>query len=300
MTPRRSVLIAALALAAPAPLLAQSTFSLFVPTREEIATRMIELAQLKKGDVVTDLGAGDGRLVIWSAKGNAGVTGFGVDINPQLVREASARAWMEGVGDRVKFLHQNVFDADIAKVDVIYIWLFPELMRLLRNKLLAEAKPGTRIVSQMFDFGPWQADAVDREQSSVRMWVVPARIAGNWNWDLQVKGAKRVRYAAVMEQVFQRGDAVVRVENARRAVREIRIDGPKISFLVTLPLPGLGDPKEHEFIGTVKGDVIEGKARIFGPFKAEADERVVDEYPWRAVRSAKTSYFDHTGTGPIR
>jgi len=279
---------------------AQAMFSLFVGTREEIAERMINLAKLKKSDVVVDLGAGDGRLVIGSAKSNPGVTGFGVDLNPKLVQEANARAFVEGVGSQVTFLQKNVFDTDLSKVDVIYMWLFPELQRLLRPKILAEAKPGTRVVTQMFDMGAWQADAVDTEQASVRLWVVPANIAGNWSWDLKLPGMKKNTYTAIIEQAFQNADAAVRVGNTRRAVREFKINGDQLTFTLNMPLPGVQGSQEHEFIGTAKGNVIEGRVRIHHPIKGDNEKYDVTEFPWRATRSARTAYFNPTGLEPVR
>ena len=284
-----------LVLLMPGVSMAQAMFSLFVGTREEIADRMISLAAPKLGEVVVDLGAGDGRLVIGSAKAQAGVTGFGVDLDPKLVREATARAWVAGVSDRVKFLNQNVFDADLRKVDVIYMWLFPELQLLLRNKIMAEARPGTRIVTQMFDMGPWQPDAVDSEQQSVRMWIVPANIAGNWNWELTLPGSGKNRYAGIIDQRFQQADAVVRVGKVRRATREFKVNGDQITFTLNIPLPRLEGSQEHEFIGKVKGNVIEGKVRMHRAVKGDSEKFDVSEYPWRATRSAKTRYFDPTG-----
>ena len=284
-----------LVLMAPGAAMAQAMFSLFVGTRSEVADRMIELAGLKAGDVVVDLGAGDGRLVIGSAKAKAGVTGFGAELDPKLVREATARAWVEGVSDRVKFLNQNVFDTDLRRVDVIYMWLFPELQRLLRNKIMVEARPGTRIVTQMFDMGTWQADAVDAEQQSVRMWIVPANIAGNWNWDLALPGTGKNTYASIIDQNFQQADAVVRVGKIRRATREFKVNGTQISFTLNIPLPGLAGSQEHEFIGRVIGNVIEGKVRMHRPVKGDSEKFDVTEYPWRATRSSKTTYFNPTG-----
>lgn len=285
---------------APATATAQAMFSLFVGTREEVAARMVDLAKLKKGDVVADLGAGDGRLVITSAKSNPGVTGFGVDLNPKLVMEANARAWVEGVDKQVKFTQQNVFDADLSKVDVIYMWLFPELQRLLRPKIMNEARPGTRIVTQMFDMGTWQADAVDSEQASVRMWIVPAKVAGNWSWDLKLPGVKKNTYTAIIDQAFQNADAVVRVGNTRRATREFKVVGDQITFTLNMPLPGMEGSQEHEFIGKVKGSVIEGKVRMHNPVRGDSEKFNITEYPWRATRSATTTYFKPTGIEPVR
>lgn len=289
-----------LLLSIPASAMAQAMFSLWVGSREEVVSRMIALAKLKAGDVVTDLGAGDGRLVIGSALANPKVTGFGVDINPQLVREASGRAYVSGVGDRVKFLHQNVFDADLSKVDVIYMWLFPELMRLLRDKVLLEARPGTRIVSQMFDMGSWQADAVDSEQASVRMWIVPAKIAGNWTWELALPGGKKNTYTAIFDQKFQHADAVVRVDTVRRQIREFKLDGDQFTFQLSMPLPGMEGSQDHEFTGRVKGNVMEGKVKWQRPVRGDSETFNSTEIPWKAVRTPTTTYFKPTGVEGLR
>ena len=207
-------LLLAMATLLPGAATAQAMFSLFVGTKDEIAARMIALAAPRAGETVIDLGAGDGRLVIASAKLDPGIRGVGVDLNSQLVNEAKAKAQVEGVADRTTFLQQNVFDADLSKVDVIYMWLFPELQRLLRPKILREARPGTRIVTQMFDMGTWQPDKTDDQADSVRLWIVPADVAGYWSWTLTLPDGRKAKYDAIVEQVF-------------REIRAFRIyDGP--------------------------------------------------------------------------
>jgi SAM-dependent methyltransferase len=286
-------------LAAPSAALAQAMFSLWVGSREEVVARMIVLADLKPGEVVTDLGAGDGRLVIGSALANPKVTGFGVDIDAKLVREATARAWLAGVHDRVKFHHQNVFDADLSRVNVIYMWLFPEMMRLLRNKIMLEARPGTRIVSQLFDMGDWKPDAVDSEQATVRMWVVPARIEGNWRWELALPGQKKSRFDAILDQTFQYADGVVRVGTVRRQIREFKLNGDQLTFVLQVPMSGQTGNQELEFSGRVKGDVIEGRAKWLRPVRGDSEAYTATEMPWRATRTTATTYFKPTGVdGP--
>jgi len=112
-------------------------FSPFVGSAPENVERMLKLAKLRDGDVVADLGSGDGRIVIGAAKLNPTVRGWGVDIDAKLVKESNESAESEGVAGRVRFFRRNVFDADLRNVDVIFMWLFPELQRLLRTKLIA-------------------------------------------------------------------------------------------------------------------------------------------------------------------
>jgi len=273
---------------------AQAMFSLFVATKDEIAERMIALADPKPGETVIDLGAGDGRLVIRSAKERPGVKGIGVDLDAKLVGDAIAIAAAEGVADRTRFLQQNVFDADLSKVDVIYMWLFPELIRLLRPKILREARPGTRVVMQMFDLGNWQWDKTDEQQESVRLWVVPANVNGNWRWTLTLPNGKRASYAAIVEQQFQQGDAAVRVGKDRRATRMFSVRGDQVTFSLTIPVPGLPN-QDHDFTGKVRGNVITGTVKLRSDYDPETNNYKYIELPWRAERTAKTTYFEPTG-----
>ena len=285
----------------PATASAQAMFSLFVGTKDEIAARMLALADPKPGETVVDLGAGDGRLVIRSVKERPGVKGYGVDLDAKLVGEANANAAAADVADRAKFLQQNVFDADLSKVDVIYMWLFPELQRLLRPKLLAEARPGTRIVTQMFDMGNWQPDKTDDQAETVRLWIVPANVGGNWNWTLKLpygkNSGKTTNYVAIIEQAFQQADAAVRVGKDRRATRLFNLRGDQVSFSITIPVPGMPSnaPLDHDFSGTVRGNVMEGKVRLRGEYDAKTNEYAYTEMPWRATRSPRTTYFAPTG-----
>ena len=282
----------------PATASAQAMFSLFVGTKDEIAARMIALSDPKPGETVVDLGSGDGRLVIRAVKERPGVKGFGVDLDAKLVGEANANAFLAEVGDRAKFMQKNVFDADLSKVDVIYMWLFPELQRLLRPKILREARPGTRIVTQMFDMGTWQPDKTDEQAETVRLWIVPADIGGNWSWTLKLpmgsnKG-KTVKYDAIVDQVFQQVDAAVRVGKDRRGTRMFTLRGDQVAFSMTIPVPGLNN-QDHDFSGKVRGNVMEGKVRLRGEYDAKTNEYAYTEMPWRATRSPRTTYFAPTG-----
>src|SRR5918998_2133219 len=193
MTTRRSFLSLVTAATAWHGLVAraQERFSPFVGSNPENVRRMVELAAPRSGETVIDLGSGDGRIVFAALEGRAGVRGLGVDINPELVKNSNAEAKAKGLADRVRFMHQNAFDADLGKVDVIFMWLFPELMRLLRPKILAQARAGTRVVTATWDLGSWQPDAIDDQGGAlpaIRKWIVPARVEGGWDWDLALGG----------------------------------------------------------------------------------------------------------------
>ena len=129
----------------------------YVPTTDEAVQVMLKLADVKKADVIYDLGCGDGRIIIAAAK-NYGARGVGIDINPQRIQEAKENAKKAGVENLVRFEENDLFKADIHDATVVTLFLLPTVNLRLRPKLLQELKPGTRIVSNTFDMGDWKAD----------------------------------------------------------------------------------------------------------------------------------------------
>jgi SAM-dependent methyltransferase len=155
----------------------------FVPTTDEAVLAMLKLADVKKTDVVYDLGCGDGRIVITAAK-NLGARGVGIDINPVRIGEAKANAKRAGVENMVRFEENDLFQADIHEASVVTLFLLPEVNLKLRPKLIQDLKPGTRIVSNTFDMGDWKADKEaivgnPDEQTYLShrlyLWIVPPR-----------------------------------------------------------------------------------------------------------------------------
>ncbi|HUG76415.1 MAG TPA: class I SAM-dependent methyltransferase, partial [Burkholderiales bacterium] len=129
----------------------------FVPTDQKVVEKMLELARVGPRDIVYDLGSGDGRIVIAAAK--KGARGVGVDIDPQRIEEARENARAAGVEDRVRFVQGDLFKADIGDATVVTLYLLSTVNQRLRPKLLAELRPGTRIVSHAFDMGDWHPQA---------------------------------------------------------------------------------------------------------------------------------------------
>jgi SAM-dependent methyltransferase len=155
-----------------APLAAQRGDVPYVPTPTEVVDTMLKLGEVKSGDVLYDLGCGDGRIVITAAQ-KFGARGTGVDINPERIKEAEENARQAGVTDRVKFLEKNLFDADIHDATVVTLYLLPDVNMRLRPKLLKDLKVGTRIVSHQFDMGDWKPDKqVEVGWRVVYLWTV--------------------------------------------------------------------------------------------------------------------------------
>ena len=272
---------------------AQERFSIFVGSDPSNVERMLRLAQLRDDDLVTDLGSGDGRIVIGAALKNANLHGIGVDIDPKLVAEAGAAAKEKGVAERVQFVRQNAFDADLSKVSVIFMWLWPEIQIMLRPKILAEARPGTRVVTNVWDLGSWQPDEVDQDGPPVSLWIVPARVEGYWSWDLTVNGVRHA-FGSILEQRFQRAEGFTRVGNRRAVFKEVKLRGDDITIALDMTLDGAGYTR-HEFSGKVRGDVIEGSVRLTLPVTKERPQEQVVVLPWQAKRAVSTSYLAPTG-----
>lgn len=147
----------------------------YVPTKEEVVEVMLKLGEVDRSDVVYDLGSGDGRLPITAAK-KYGARGFGVDIDPNRVREARENAQEAGVLDKVRFVQGDLFQTDIREATVVTLYLLPSVNLRLRPKLLSELKPGTKVVSHNYDMGDWKPEqTVNVGNHVVYVWTVPER-----------------------------------------------------------------------------------------------------------------------------
>lgn len=169
-------------LACGATLLAQEEPSLdvpFVPTPESVVDEMLRLANIKKDDVLYDLGSGDGRIVITAAK-RYGIHGVGIDLNPERIREAQANAKTAGVASLVTFKLMDLFKADISRATVVTMYLLPSVNLKLKPKLFRELKPGTRLISHDFDMGDWKPEkTVEKDGHRIYYWTIPEHPAGH-------------------------------------------------------------------------------------------------------------------------
>ena len=146
----------------------------YVPTQEEVVAEMLSTAGVKKGDVLYDLGCGDGRIVITAAQ-QFGIRGVGIDIDPARIKEARLNAEKAGVTSLVKFIEQDLFESKIGEATVVTLYLLPAINLKLRPKLFRELKPGTRIVSHAFDMGDWKPEKqLDVNGETIYYWVIPA------------------------------------------------------------------------------------------------------------------------------
>jgi SAM-dependent methyltransferase len=144
-----------------------------------VVNEMLRLANVTAGDVIYDLGSGDGRILIAAAR-DRGARGVGLEIDPALVAQSTDHAQRLGLADRLSFRQQDLFEADLTPATVVTLYLSPDLNRRLRPKLLSELRPGARIVSHSFDMGDWVPSRTLQVSSNegshtLYLWVVPAK-----------------------------------------------------------------------------------------------------------------------------
>lgn len=257
-------------LAAITPALAQEGRGdvVYVPTPQIVVEEMLRMAKVGPNDYIIDLGSGDGRIVITAAK-KFGARGFGVDLDPDLLKMSRAAARKEGIADRAMFYEQNLFETDLGAATVITSYLLPEMNLKLRPKILA-LRPGTRVVAHDYHMDDWYPDEEktmivpekqvgDPGRSYVYLWIVPARVAGKWQSQLAL-GGKPAPYEFEFNQKFQRIEGTARVGSQKVKLQAGRLSGEEISFTLTARI---GDAMlRHGFRGRVKSGAIEGVVRI--------------------------------------
>jgi SAM-dependent methyltransferase len=152
----------------------------FEPTPAPVIRTMLEMAAVGAEDVVYDLGAGDGRILIIAAT-EFGARGVGVEIDPELAARAQANAREAGVENRVQFRVGDMYAADLRPATVVTLFLHPQPNLKLRPKLQAELRPGARIVSYVWDMGDWMPEEVRRaNRYEIFLWRIPAAAARVW------------------------------------------------------------------------------------------------------------------------
>ena len=148
---------------------------IYVPTPEEVVEAMLQVAKVTKADVVYDLGTGDGRIPVTAAK-KYGARGVGIDIDPQRIKDANENVQRSGVGDKVRIIQADLFEANISEATVVTLYLLPSLNQKLMPKLMKDLKPGTRIVSHAFDMGEWKPEQeLDVNGRKVYFWTIPKK-----------------------------------------------------------------------------------------------------------------------------
>jgi precorrin-6B methylase 2 len=229
----------------------------WVPSAQIMVEKVLDLAEVKPGDYVIDLGSGDGRTVIAAAR--RGARALGIEYNPDLIELSKRNAARAGVADKATFVEGDIFASDFSQATVLTLFLMPELNLVLLPTIL-KMKPGTRVVSNSFDMGSWLPDATAHATRDCKtycealLWIVPARAEGRWRLDggatLELQQAQQM-----LSGTLRSGTAVTPVTG--------RLRGYEIAFTAG----------ETRYAGQVKGDVMEGSSEAGGK-----------KTPWRASR----------------
>jgi len=250
----------ALALALTTPLAASAAGETvdagpYVPSPQSVVSDMLKLADVGPRDFVVDLGSGDGRIVRTAAL-VFGASGFGVEIKDELVRQANADAQREGIGARVKFVNADLFKTDISQATVLTMYLLPDTVNLLRDKLLAELRPGTRVLSHDYPLSGWipekyvQMDLEDKVKISgvtttlIYLYVVPAQVGGRW-----AASTPGGPMTLSLKQQITRVSGSARLDGKEVPLEDVKLRGTRISFRVA----------GSEFSGRVEGAAMHGE-----------------------------------------
>ena len=259
---RRWPLVAALLLLAQVVAAEESLTVPFITTPDDVVRRMLELADTRPGDLVVDLGSGDGRIVITAAQ-KFGARGLGIEIDGSLVAKSRDNAVRAGVADRVSFVEGDVLEADISAASVVTVYLLPALINRLQPRFLERLQPGTRIVSHAFAMTGWKPDRRETmriakphpgqgDESSLHLWIVPAQVRGVW----QAAGTQ-IRIHQNFQEIELEGRLLGReVASSRASLR-----GREIAW----------EANGLRFHGQVQGDRIAGE--LVGPQGGPPPER---------------------------
>ena len=220
----------------------------FVSTEYDIVRAMLDLAGTNANDFVIDLGSGDGRIPIIAAR-DKGARGLGVDLDPARIRESTGNALRAGVADRVTFRQQDLFVTPLGDATVLTLYLLPEINMQLRPRILAEMRPGARVVSNTFDMGDWRPDVSRNVQNTnIFLWIIPAQVGGRWQLRTpQGEGVMTLR------QRYQQASGTIQANGRSVQLQDVRLRGPLIAFTADLG----GGPSRFE--GRVDGANMAGQ-----------------------------------------
>mgnify|MGYP003575834830 CR=1 FL=1 len=224
----------------------------WVPTPESLVDKMLDIAKVTPDDFLIDLGSGDGRTVITAAK--RGTRAHGIEYNPEMVELSKRNAAAAGVSDKATFAKADLFESDFSQATVITMFLLPQINLKLRPKIL-DLKPGTRIVSNSFTMGEWEADESASTSGNCSgwctalLWIVPAKVDGNW---------KLADGEISLKQNFQTLAGTLRAGNRTVPITAGRLRGEEI-YLRT---------DDNEYRGSVAGDTITVTSKTGGEWKA--------------------------------
>jgi len=219
---------------------------IWVPTPDELVSRMLAMAKVTSQDTVIDLGAGDGKIAI--AAGKLGANALGIEYNPNMVKLANCMVQVEGAQAKTRIIQGDIFKEDFSKADVLTMYLLPELNLCVRHRILA-MRPGTRVASHQFDMRDWDPD---ESAQGAHLWIVPARVGGTWS----LREAGGLSASINLVQSFQKIGGEVTQGAHRQPLLGATLRGQEIRF-------AFNDDKgvARQFTGRVSGQQLSGVLR---------------------------------------
>jgi hypothetical protein len=249
----------------------------YVPSPSTVVSQMLEMAGVGPDDVLIDMGSGDGRIVLTAAK-LRGARGLGIEIQDKLVALSIEAAQREGVADRARFVRQDLFATDVSSATVVTLYLLPDTVDLVAQKLRRELRPGTRVLTHDYPISGWlpetwkhfdepeKKDATGVPSATVYLYRIPAEVGGRWNVSLP-PGLTKQRVSLELRQQWQKLDGMANVGRREVALQSVSLRGERVAF--GLPLER---GRVVELVGTARDGAIEGTVQV--------DGRTL---PWRAT-----------------
>ena len=228
-------------------------------------------------DVLVDMGSGDGRIVLTAVK-LRGARGVGIEIQPELIERSIAAARRDGIADRARFVRQDLFNTDVSDATVVTIYLLPDTVNMLADKLRRELKPGTRVISHDYPIAGWlpetwrrfdepqKKDATGEPSATVYLYRIPAPVGGHWRVDAPAALTRRPIVLELRQQ-WQKLDGTATVGARERSLERVELRGEALSFRLRLD-----DDRVATFEGRARGGAIEGTVTTGGTPR-----------PWKAV-----------------
>jgi methyltransferase family protein len=236
----------------------------YVPSPQSVVSDMLRYAEVGPNDFLIDLGSGDGRIVRTAAK-VFGARGFGVEIKENLVQEANRAAQNEGIGERARFYKQDLFKTDLSQATVITMYLLPDTVDLLKDKLLAELRPGARIISHDYPLTGWLPEkdrvfdldekvAISGVKTTILwLYIVPARVEGRWGVQLPPTLSKRAATLELKQQITS-VHGWMRMNGEEWPLEAVSLRGEQLSFRLA--------GRKGDFTAQVRGHAIDGTVQL--------------------------------------
>jgi len=243
---------------------------MWLPTPDAMVKRMLAAARVGRGDVVYDLGAGEGRIPIAAAR-DFGATAVGIEYDADLAALARRNAERAGVADRVTIVRGDIFREDFSRATVVTLFLLPDLNQQLRPQILA-LRPGTRVVSHMWDMGEWEPDEkVSTDDSQAFLWIVPAPVAGRWRL-AEEDGTSFGELELV--QRFQRVGGTLCLRGRTQPLLGAFVNGATLGFTFVDPFGAVRTLRAQ-----VAGDTMAGRTNFVGTTAPVTGRRVAAAAP---------------------